>query len=180
MDDDRSSRSEAIRLVTNLIRAVHDRARDYPQAPPWEGEAPAGAPWTGAERDIDVQADHLIDLLPASPTDLLLEHLNIANVERCEQSYHALSDWELTDWATAAAGEMGEVCGVVKKIRRISSNSEDALDAFPDLLEPLGDEIANVVIYLDLLATRAGINLASAIRRKFNATSDKVGSTVRL
>ena len=112
--------------------------------------------------------------------DLDFGELRPANLVRCHDAYHPLDEWSLCDWATAAAGEMGEVCGVVKKLRRISSDDDAALDAFPDQLVPLSDEIADVVIYLDLLAARAGIDLGSAVRRKFNATSDKVGSTVRL
>jgi hypothetical protein len=36
------------------------------------------------------------------------------------------------------------------------------------------------VIYADLLATRIGRRLEDCIREKFNITSDKIGSDVRL
>lgn len=107
--------------------------------------------------------------------------LRDANIERCEAVYHPLADWSLTDWATAAAGELGEACGVVKDLRRLEDGvgwvktTDDVR-----LRVALGEEIADTVIYLDLLAARAGIDLGEAIRRKFNLTSDKVGSAVKL
>ena len=113
-------------------------------------------------------------------SDLTFERLRYANLTRCLDSYHPLDEWSLCDWATAAAGEMGEVCGVVKKARRLGHDDDLVLDDHVDLVADLSDEIADVVVYLDLLAARAGVDLASAIARKFNATSEKVGSAVRL
>lgn len=115
---------------------------------------------------------------------LSFERLRAANVERCEGSYHPLAQWSLTDWATAAAGEMGEVCGVVKKIRRITSDPDMFIGLSGSTVAPLigdlADEIADTVIYLDLLAARAGIDLGQAVRAKFNVVSDRVDSEVRL
>jgi len=42
------------------------------------------------------------------------------------------------------------------------------------------DEIADMVIYADLLAQRLGRKLEDAIKNKFNQTSDKVGSDIKL
>lgn len=85
------------------------------------------------------------------------------------------SDWTLLEWAGAAAGEMGEAANIAKKFRRGDYSIEN-----PAHVEALADEIADVVIYSDLLAARAGIDLGEAVRRKFNKTSAKVGSDVRL
>lgn len=106
--------------------------------------------------------------------------LREANLLRCRGTWHDENEWTLTDWATAAAGEMGEACNVVKKLRRVSSDTDYSLDQSADLREALADEIADTVIYLDLLAARAGFSLAGIIRKKFNETSEKVGSEVRL
>lgn len=113
-------------------------------------------------------------------SDLTFERLRYANVVRCHDAYDPLEEWSLCDWATAAAGEMGEVCGVVKKARRLGHDDDLVLDDHLDLVADLSDEIADVVIYLDLLAARAGIDLAAAIARKFNQTSLNVHSDVRL
>lgn len=74
---------------------------------------------------------------------------------------------------TALAGEMGEAANVLKKIRRGDFTYEQAKDDF-------SFELADVAIYLDLLAERCGIDLEAAIIAKFNAVSENRGSTIRL
>lgn len=88
---------------------------------------------------------------------------------------HDLLSWSLTDWACAAAGEMGELCNIVKKIHRGMDYAQPG-DGYNDM----ADEIADTVIYLDLLAARAGIDMGEAVRRKFNAVSVKRGAVERL
>jgi NTP pyrophosphatase (non-canonical NTP hydrolase) len=61
------------------------------------------------------------------------------------------------------AGECGEVCNLIKKLRRGES---------VPLIE-IGDELADVVIYCDLLAARLKIDLGDAVVRKFNEVSDR-------
>lgn len=39
----------------------------------------------------------------------------------------------------------------------------------------LADELADVVIYLDILAAQLGIDLGEAVMKKWNKTSEKVG-----
>lgn len=115
-------------------------------------------------------------------SELSFDVLRKTNLTRCESAFHPLEAWTLTDWSTAMAGECGEACNVVKKIRRLDIGSgfvrpdERSADLFVDL----ADEIADLVIYADLLAARAGINLGEAICAKFNRTSERVGSEVRL
>jgi NTP pyrophosphatase (non-canonical NTP hydrolase) len=92
------------------------------------------------------------------------------NVKRSETSFYAVDSWSPTDWATALAGEVGELCNLIKKMRRG--------DAIP--LQSVSDEIADVAIYLDLLAARLGINLEEAVVKKFNEVSEKIGSTYTL
>jgi NTP pyrophosphatase (non-canonical NTP hydrolase) len=83
------------------------------------------------------------------------------------------SDWPLDAWSNALAGEVGEAANIIKKMRR------GDLDAMNDK-SLLADELADVAIYLDLLAFRADINLAEAVRKKFNRKSDEVGCDVKL
>lgn len=40
-------------------------------------------------------------------------------------------------------------------------------------MSKLADELADTFIYLDLLASRCGIDLENAVRQKFNAISDR-------
>ena len=59
---------------------------------------------------------------------------------------------------------------MIKKRRRGETIPADAI----------ADEIADVVIYADLLAARLGVNLEAAVQRKFNEVSQRVGSSIRI
>ena len=96
--------------------------------------------------------------------------LRNTNVRRCDANFFGLYEWSPTDWGCALAGEVGELCNLLKKMRR----GEDIK------VEDVGRELADVVIYADLLAARLGISLARAIPKKFNETSVKVGSDILL
>jgi len=100
----------------------------------------------------------------------LLELRN-ANVKRCVTSFkHSLEDWSEMEWGCAAAGEMGELCNLLKKRGRGEN--------IP--LKDVMDEIADVIIYLDLLAAKLKVQLSGPIRNKFNETSRKKGSEIFL
>lgn len=98
------------------------------------------------------------------------ENLRDANASRCMQSFPMCDGWKPADWVTAAVGELGEAANLIKKRRR----GEDVAT------KDIAYEIADTVIYLDLLAARLGIDLGAAIREKFNIVSERVGSEVRL
>lgn len=74
------------------------------------------------------------------------------------------------------AGEVGEACNVLKKIER----ERLGLPGSRDTLEHLAEELADVVICADLIAMAEGIDLDRAVRRKFNATSEKVGLKTKM
>lgn len=112
-----------------------------------------------------------------------LDVLRRANLERNRTGWRPLTAWSPMEWACAAAGEMGEACNVAKKLQRLEItpawNAPGDQDA-AELTRRLGEEVSDTILYLDLLAARCGIDLSEAIRRKFNATSAKVGSSVTL
>ena len=90
-------------------------------------------------------------------------------------------EWNLADWSNAMQGEAGEAGNVVKKIRRHETGHPGSQDPnLRVLLEKLGEELADTLIYLDLVATKAGINLAEAVKNKFNAVSDREGFSEKL
>jgi NTP pyrophosphatase (non-canonical NTP hydrolase) len=101
---------------------------------------------------------------------LSFHRLAIANRQRCEEVFYPLDSWSPTDWATAMAGECGEACNLIKKMR---------LGQDIDLKE-VGAELADLVIYVDLLASRLGLDLENCLIEKFNQVSAKKGSEVRL
>lgn len=106
--------------------------------------------------------------------------LREVNVHRCKTSYHPIEDWSLSDWMTAVAGEVGELAGVVKNIRRKDVDGASHHAIGPTEAQELAREAADVVIYLDLLCARAGVDLGEAVRDKFNIVSDRVGSDIKL
>ena len=107
-------------------------------------------------------------------SSLTFDELRKANVSRCEQVFHPLDSWSPTDWGNAMAGEAGETCNILKKMRRqnFERNEVYILD--------LAKELADTAVYLDLLAARMRIDLGEAIRQKFNEVSEERESTVFL
>jgi NTP pyrophosphatase (non-canonical NTP hydrolase) len=115
--------------------------------------------------------------------DLSLQELRYANVARAEKWHEGADPWSLADWSNALAGEVGEACNVVKKIRRIETGTPKSRPGERDrdrLIAALAVELADTMIYLDLLAHAAGIDLGVAVREKFNSTSEAFGFEDRL
>ena len=105
---------------------------------------------------------------PVPAQNLSFAQLRETNVTRCLADYkHGLSEWSALEWAGAMCGEAGETANLAKKLRR----GEDVP------LEDIADEIADTVIYADLLAASLGITLGDAVVAKFNKTSRKIGSS---
>ena len=96
-------------------------------------------------------------------------------------------EWSLGDWGNAMQGEAGEVGDVIKKIRRAETRTgPQTMDDVPALLEELDHEMADTMIYLDLIDHEANrlrrlcgmpesSTLSVAVARKFNIVSDKQG-----
>ncbi|HEV2133767.1 MAG TPA: hypothetical protein VGR47_05845 [Terracidiphilus sp.] len=120
--------------------------------------------------------------LPRPKPALVLSDLRAANVRRCEQVFHKLDYWRPTDWACAMAGEAGEACNAVKKLRRLADGTNTAKDprTEADAVHQVGCELADTIIYADLLAARLGIDLSEYVRAKVNEVSERMSSTVLL
>lgn len=108
-------------------------------------------------------------------------------VEECHERallWHpgGLEEWSVADWATAMAGEAGEVCNAVKKLRRIQTGARRASgpENEAEAVKQIGDEIADTFLYLVLLADRIGVDFEQAVRQKFNAVSIREGFPQRL
>lgn len=111
-----------------------------------------------------------------------LQTLRVQNIRRCEEVFHPLHDWSPTDWACAMGGEAGEVLNAVKKLRRLSDGTNTAKDPqnATEAISKVADELADTIIYADLLAARLGINLSESVVKKFNEVSELRGSNVKL
>ena len=115
--------------------------------------------------------DALLSLVPPNPpAPGSLSELRLANVERN-------AHWDPTGLLTLSfrgnelAGEVGEVCNVVKKLER----ERLGLRGSRDTTDHLAEELADVLICADLIGMAAGVDLARAVQEKFNATSKKLG-----
>lgn len=91
------------------------------------------------------------------------------------------SDWNPAQWLQAMVGEVGEFANLRKKFERGDIS-------FEQYRKEAAKELADIQIYLDLLAMRCldhdeyvdpdGIDLAKATLDKFNEVSDRVGSPI--
>jgi NTP pyrophosphatase (non-canonical NTP hydrolase) len=106
---------------------------------------------------------------------------SVVNRIRCESPQgfnHALDSWSASDWMTALVGEVGEAANLVKKLNRVRDGIPGN-DKTPDELRAaLRREVADIFIYLDLFAQSLGLDLAAAVREKFNETSRKIGCPI--
>ena len=112
---------------------------------------------------------------------LTLREIAAVNRARCARWHTDADAWTGADWSNALCGEAGELANVVKKLRRIETRTAQQGD--PDeasLRDMLRDEIADVYLYLDLLAAYYGMTLDACIPRKFNRVSERQGFPERL
>lgn len=104
------------------------------------------------------------------PRNLTFQALREANLKRLQDRWHGLQEWSSAEWLMCVTGELGELAGLLKHIKRGESVPPGAL----------AEELADTLIYLDLLAASLGVYLDVSVVRKFNATSESVGSSVKL
>ena len=115
-------------------------------------------------------------------SNLTFDQLRAVNVPRCEKWHPPGSlPWSLADWSNALCGEAGELANVIKKIRRQETGARNQGDPTMEELKAMAmNELADVVIYADLLADQLGGDLGQAIKAKFNKVSEKYGFPERL
>jgi len=121
-----------------------------------------------AESTAAVAADRPFDLRAFSQE-------NRARCEAANGFRHALDDWSEAEWMNAALGELGEAAGALKELHRQRDGVPGKGLTPEQIKQNIADEIADTVIYLDLLAQRIGVDLSTAIRSKFDRTSQKIG-----
>ena len=74
------------------------------------------------------------------------------------------------------AGESGEVCNVIKKLER----ERLGIVGSRDTVEHLAEELADVIICVNLIALATGIDIKQATIDKFNKTSEANNLQTRL
>lgn len=120
--------------------------------------------------------------------ELTFAEFSATNLERAKRWHRGdIAMWTISDWLMAMAGEAGEACNAGKKLKRIEEdilnfstdphrhivNKEDAFDK-------IVEELADTVIYCDLVAHRINRSLVKAIIAKFNLVSERYQFPERL
>ena len=157
--------------LTGQGEAVPQWRYKYEEA--WRDGQPPEGHGPQAETRTLYHASPIAEGMVSAPGDLSL--LRKANIER--QTIWCPDEMpDLSFRGNELSGEVGEACNVIKKLERERHGWRGSRDT----KEHLAEELADVVICADLCAITAGIDLASAVVAKFNATSDKVGIPVKL
>lgn len=101
--------------------------------------------------------------------------VNRARCQRWHPGFPSDDLWNGADWANAMQGEAGEAGNIVKKLRRLECNYADQVTGLQwnELGDMLAEELADVYLYLDLLAQKYNIDLPTAIVAKFNKVSQE-------
>ena len=101
---------------------------------------------------------------------LTFDKLRKTNYTRCVKDIRAIDSWTPLEWGGALAGETGELCNLLKKMRR-----GEAIDP-----KAIAYELADIITYADLVAAALKINLGKAVVEKFNIVSDRWSSNYKL
>lgn len=112
---------------------------------------------------------------------LTYHEFSMVNRMRCESPQgfnHTLDSWSLSDWLTAVLGELGEAANIAKKLNRVRDGIPGNKESEEELRAKFRKEIADVAIYLDLVAQSQGFDLDEAIREKFNEKSKEIGCDI--
>jgi hypothetical protein len=110
--------------------------------------------------------------------NLMFDNLSFKNRLRCGRDYKQDPDtWNVLDIFNRTEEEWNELNEEIEalkyKVKMIDTDTE------PNRLAII-DEACDVIIMLDLLIQRLGARPSLAIARKFNRTSDKIGSQIKI
>jgi NTP pyrophosphatase (non-canonical NTP hydrolase) len=124
------------------------------------------------------------DVITEQGVDLTFDRFSRTNMRRHldwpKSGPPSSKEWSLSDWAVAAAEEMGEVCGAIKRINRIVRG--DVINGKPNDIKTVEEarlkakkEIGDTLTYLDLLAQELDSNLGECASLAFNGVSEREG-----
>ena len=106
---------------------------------------------------------------------LICKTLREANVQR-QKLWDTKQRIDAAYRGNELAGEVGEACNVIKKLER----ERHGIMGSRDTVEHLAEELADIIICVDLIAIHYGIDLERATAAKFNKTSMAVGLPVEM
>lgn len=111
---------------------------------------------------------------PKDLPSLDLKELRTLSVARAIEGFRCYDNQPITYWTTAVAGELGELCNMIKKLQRVAAGGQDGGHSYTAkniTAAMLKEEVGGIFIYLDLLASLLNISTEEAIIETFNAKS---------
>lgn len=99
---------------------------------------------------------------------LTFARLRFGNIER-DKEWNPNKLLSLSFRGNETAGELGEACNILKKLER----EKLGLVGSRSTPEALAEELADVMICIDLIAMEFNIDMEEAIQKKFNKTSSE-------
>ncbi len=111
------------------------------------------------------------------------KELREKNVKRAIETFKTYDNQPLSYWITAIVGELGELANMTKKMQRVKMGGIDGGHSYTaeDITKKmLAEEIAGVIIYIDLLSSLLEIDLHNAVVQTFNEKSFETGSNITL
>ena len=112
---------------------------------------------------------------PPARERLSFSKLRRKNIQR-QHEWDSNNQISLSYRGNELAGETGEACNIIKKLERERLGIKGSRATNKQLAE----ELADIIICVDLIAMHEGIDLEQAVRDKFNATSEKIGLKTQL
>lgn len=128
-------------------------------------------------------ADHVClgKLFEDIKTDFTFAQFRTTNVQRRLRWHEGAGrPWVGPDWGNETAGEVGEMCNIIKKIQRHYDGIQQAGFDYAAAMENLKKEIGDVVICAELVSEFFNLRLEDCVRYAFNKTSEKNGFPERL
>lgn len=111
-----------------------------------------------------------------------LARIQEVSAARSARWHRDCEPFTVSDWAVAVAGETGEMCNEIKKMRRMETGARILGD--PVTMDAarlrIKKEMADVISYIVLLADELEIDLEDAVIEKFNEVSEREGFLERL
>lgn len=110
--------------------------------------------------------------------NLNLKEFSKLNRDRAVEGFKTYERVPLTYWTTAIAGEVGELCNMIKKLERVKNGGIDGGSSYTAATitkEMIEEQIGGIAIYLDLISGILDIDLQQAIIKTFNSKSEKYG-----
>lgn len=106
---------------------------------------------------------------------LTLDKLQKSCKKRTPLIFPACKHWDEADWVMALVGELGEMCNILKKVKRGTKKLSDKA-----VHKEVAHEYVDALTYFICLANFLDIKVDKSMIEKFNIVSDRCNCKVKL